>query len=269
MRLTSDALKLDWNAVEKQIVSFIKSVVKNAGVDGVVVGLSGGLDSSVTLALCVGALGKEKVTALIMPDKEVTPRQDVEDAINLAKSLDAQHAIIDTYPIYATYAQLNPIHDEQEKVACGNLRARIRMTLLYYYANAHNLLVAGTGDKSEIFIGYFTKWGDGAADFRPIGELYKTQVRWLAKHLGLPERIATKPSSPRLWKGQLAEREIGIKYSLLDLILHGLVDLEMKSEEIVSQLNIPIKVIDGVMARVKRSEHKRKLPPVALISENK
>lgn len=256
-RLTLKNLELEWNTVEKQIGSFIKNYVKNAEADGVVVGLSGGLDSSVTVALCVKALGKENVTTLIMPDKEVTPRQDVEDAINLSKRLGVQYTNIDIHPIYTTYAHTNPIHNEKKKTACGNLRARIRMTILYYYANTQNLLVVGTGNKSEILIGYFTKWGDGAADFRPIRELYKIQVRLLAKHLGIPEHIVTKPSSPRLWKGQLAEREIGIKYDLLDLILFGLVDLEMKSEEIADQLNISSNSINKVVTMIKKTEHKR------------
>ncbi len=264
-----EGIKLDLKSVEKRIILSVKSIVKNTEVEGVVVGLSGGVDSSVTAALCVRALGKEKVFMLIMPDKDVTPKEDTEDAIDLAKSLGTYYAVIDISPIYAAYARLIPIYDEGEKVACGNLRARIRMTLLYYYANAHNLLVAGTGDKSEILIGYFTKWGDGAADFLPIGDLYKTQVRWLAKHLELPARIATKPSSPRLLKGQLAEKEIGLKYSLLDLILYGLLDLGMETEEIARQLNIPADVIDEVTVRIERSEHKRKLPPITLISRNR
>ncbi|MCK4953564.1 NAD+ synthase [Candidatus Bathyarchaeota archaeon] len=256
-KLTLKNLELEWNTVEKQIVSFIKNYVKNAEADGVVVGLSGGLDSSVTVALCVKALGKENVTALMMPDKEVTPREDIEDAINLSKSLGALYTNIEIHQIYTAYAHSNPIHNEKKKTACGNLRARIRMTILYYYANTQNLLVVGTGNKSEILIGYFTKWGDGAADFRPIKELYKTQVRLLAKHLEIPEHIVTKPSSPRLWKGQLAEREIGIKYHLLDLILFGLVDLEMKSEKIADQLNISSNIINEVVAMIKKTEHKR------------
>ena len=250
-------LELEWNTVEKQIVSSINNYVKNAKAEGVVIGLSGGLDSSVTIALCVKALSKENVIALIMPDNEVTPRQDIEDAISLSNSLGVQYTNIDINPIYTAYAQSNPIHNEKKKNACGNLRARIRMTLLYYYANTQNLLVVGTGDKSEILIGYFTKWGDGAADFRPIKELYKTQVRSLAKHLGIPEQIVIKPSSPRLWKGQLAEREIGIKYQLLDSILFGLVDLEMTIEEIADQLNISSNIINKVVTMIKKTEHKR------------
>jgi NAD+ synthase len=161
------------------------------------------------------------------------------------------------------------MHREEDKVACGNLKSRIRMTLLYYYSNAYNLLVAGTGDKSEILIGYFTKWGDGAADFRPIEHPYKTQVRWLAKHLGLPEQIATKPSSPGLWRDQLAEEEIGIQYSLLDLILRGSVDLKMDKEEISDQLNIPVDIIEKVEMMVRRSEHKRNPPSAVHREKNK
>lgn len=267
MKLVSEALGLDWNAVEKRITSFIKSIVNEARVKGIVIGLSGGLDSSVTATLCVRALGSEMVSILMMPDWAVMPREDLEDAVDLVKMLDVKYTIIDIGPIYASYAEANPTHDEHDRVACGNLRARIRMTLLYFYANVYNLLVVGAGDKSEILIGYFTKWGDGATDLLPIGGLYKTQVKSLAKHLNLAQRIVNKPSSPRLWKGQLAEREIGIRYELLDLILYGLVDLEMGMDEIAKELQISINTIEKVSAMMRGSEHKRTSSPIALINK--
>jgi NAD+ synthase len=265
LRLTSKALTLNWETVKKQVISFICNVVEKAKVDGVVLGLSGGLDSAVTAALCVEALGRDRVMLLLLPDEEVTPTKDSEDAQNLARRLNARFRMIEINPIYTAYTNINPIHDEEEKIACGNLRARIRMNLLYYYGNARNLLVVGTGDKSEILIGYFTKWGDGASDLRPIGNLYKTQVRSLAVHLGLPEEIVSKPSSPGLLKGQLAEKEIGMKYNLLDLILLGVVDLKMKREKIARELNIPVTFVDKVRSMVKKSKHKRKSIPSAPI----
>jgi NAD+ synthase len=125
------------------------------------------------------------------------------------------------------------------------------------------MLVVGTSDKSEFSIGYFTKWGDGAADILPIGGLYKTQVRGLAQYLKLPKNIISKPSSPGFWKDHLAEKEIGIKYTNLDPILHCLQDLNMEKEEISDELKIPIDRVIQVISMIKKSEHKKKLPPIA------
>jgi NAD+ synthase len=133
------------------------------------------------------------------------------------------------------------------------------MIYLYYYANRLNRLVCGTSDKSETMMGYFTKWGDAAADILPIGNLYKTQVKELAAYLGVPEEIIAKPPSPRLWKGQLAEDELGIKYELLDLILFG---LEHKSpvKEIAGQLSLSQDIIQQVEKQFLMTKHKRRLP---------
>ena len=136
-------------------------------------------------------------------------------------------------PIVEGFYTAIPVFDQNDRICKGNVKARTRMVILYYYANKLNKIVCGSSDKSETLMGYFTKWGDGAADMAPIMDLYKTQVRKLAIHLGIPEAIALKPSTPALWPNQSAEGELGIKYEVLDLILFGL-ERFMVTEEIAS-----------------------------------
>ena len=152
-----------------------------------------------------------------------------------------------------------PVYDEADKVSKGNLKARTRMIYLYYYANKLKRIVCGSSDKSETMMGYFTKWGDAAADISPLMDLYKTQVRQLALHIGVPKEIATKPSTPALWPGHLAEEELGIKYETLDLILYGLEHF-MTTEEIAQQLNLDTKLVDDIKRRWLATEHKRRMP---------
>jgi NAD+ synthase len=137
------------------------------------------------------------------------------------------------------------------------------MVLLYYAANVLKRLVVGTGDRSEILIGYFTKYGDGGVDFLPLGNLFKTQVRELAKFLGVPEKIVKKPSAPRLWPTHTAEAEIGMSYDILDLILYGIVDLKMSEEEVAREVDISIDLVKRAVTMMKTTEHKRQMPPVA------
>ncbi len=248
--------KLNYEAAVIQISNFLKKALEKARAEGYVLGLSGGIDSSVTAALAVKSV--KNLKALIMPEENVTPKEDIEDAIELCNKLAIDFKII-------------PINEIKEKIiekagflgdikSIGNLSARIRMTLLYYYANSNNLLVLGTGDKSEILMGYFTKYGDGGVDVLPIADLYKTQVRELGKYLGLSEKIITKKSSPRLWAGQEAEVELGISYDLLDKILFGLVELELSIAAIARELNIDISLVKKISERVKMNEHKRRGP---------
>ncbi len=259
--LKLDDLRLDWGRVTESITGFIKGMVAGSGTKGVVLGLSGGIDSTVTAYLAVRALGREKVYGLIMPDSRVTPREDVEDARMVASNLGITFWERDIADIVDSFAR-SEFYDPDDRVAVGNLRARIRMSLLYYVANHRNLLVAGTGDRSEILIGYFTKYGDGGVDFLPIGDLYKTQVRWLGEWLGVPERIVRKPSSPQLWRGHRAEDEIGIPYERLDLILHAIFDLRMGREEAKAMFGDDV---DRVLEMHARTAHKRTVPPVARV----
>lgn len=258
----SHILDIDYGVVEAKLKEFIKESVDSANVDGVVIGISGGVDSSVTFKLAVKALGPENVTALIMPDPLTTPKEDVEDARKLAESEGVKPHIINIGPLVEVYKATIPIYEDEErdKLALGNLRARIRMTLLYYYANKLKKLVLGTGDRSEILIGYFTKYGDGAVDVAPLAILYKTQVRRLAVHLGLPERIAFKPSSPRLWPGHVAEKELGVKYEDIDLVLFAHFDLGLEPTQIPEATGISYIIVNRVLELHRASAHKRSLP---------
>ncbi|HIQ03124.1 MAG TPA: NAD+ synthase [Desulfurococcales archaeon] len=269
VRVTIDDLRLDWSSVVKVLESFISNCVAESGVKGVVVGLSGGVDSSVTVTLCVRALGSSRVYGLIMPDTTVTPEVDVRDAIDLARKLNIRYDVIDIHPIYSSYAKHVPAYSDEVVVANGNLRARIRMTILYYYANKFNYLVAGTGDRSEILIGYFTKYGDGGVDILPIGCLYKTQVRMLGEYLGLPKHIVYKPSSPRLWTGHEAEKELGMRYEDIDLVLYSIFDLNIPPDDVPKVTGVDKSVVKRVLEMYERSKHKRSLPPIPKIPRRK
>ncbi|MCE4612581.1 MAG: NAD+ synthase [Desulfurococcales archaeon] len=254
---------IDYGRVEGYLVSFIQDSIKEASVDGAVIGLSGGVDSSTTYALLVRAIGSSRVKALVMPDTSVTPKEDVEDAVSLAKALGSRYDVIDIKPLVDAYKKALPVYEDEQgpdRIPLGNLRARIRMNLLYYYANKENRIVVGTGDRSEILIGYFTKYGDGACDIMPLAVLYKSQVRRLALHLGIPQKIAFKPSSPRLWRGHEAEKELGLSYDLIDAVLHLLFDKGMSPERVSEYLEVPRSIVDRVLGLHRRSEHKRSLP---------
>jgi NAD+ synthase len=258
--LSKEVLRIDCQKTENKILEFINKMVKEANAKGVIVGLSGGVDSSVVATLCVKALGSDRVLGLLMPDPGITPASDVKDAKNLASKLG-----IKTYTIYIdtvvkTFLDSIPL-ENKDRIPIANLRARIRMIIDYFFANSLDYLVVGTGDRSEALIGYFTKYGDGGVDFLPIVHLYKTQVRQLGKCLGLPEKIVNKPSSPRLWKGQRATDEIPVDYDTLDLILYAMFDLKMGDSGIASKLNIPLKIVQEVKRRYKESMHKRVYPP--------
>jgi len=257
--LTSDALKLDLPSVETRIKRFIKDYVEKCGAEGVVLGASGGLDSCTTAALASLSLGGHKVLGIAMPEEETYNTTNIQHAKLLAKKFGFDLQIVDISSTLKACFQSIPVYDATDKLSKGNVKARIRMVYLYYYANKLNRLVCGTSDKSETMMGYFTKWGDGAADISPIMDLYKTQVRQLALHVGVPAEIVAKPPSPGLWPSQLAEKELGIKYETLDLILFGLEHF-MKPKEIAEELNLPIKLVEDVKRRWLSAEHKRRLP---------
>lgn len=252
---------MDFDKTSRRIQDFIASYVRNASAEGIVIGLSGGLDSSVAVKLCAEALGKKKVLGLVLPSKE-TPSQDVDDAKGLARALGIRSKTIDTEPIASTFMQVLP----KEKKAKGNLMARIRMSILYHQAYIEKSLVVGTSDKSEIYIGYFTKFGDGGADLLPIADLYKTQVRALGAFLHVPKPILQKKSSPALWKGHLAEKEIGMQYEELDPILHLLVDKKMDAKEVTEKLGTNIAKVKKVQWMIKGSSHKRAMAKIAYLS---
>ncbi|MBO8174714.1 MAG: NAD+ synthase [Thermococcus sp.] len=247
--------QLDYDEVIEKLVSFIREKVNEVSVNGVVVGVSGGVDSATTAFLAVKALGKEKVLGLIMPYYE---NRDVGDAKLVCETLGINYKIISIKPIVDAFEK--SLDFEPNKITKGNIMVRTRMILLYAHANQYNLLVLGTSNKSELLTGYYTKWGDGASDYAPLINLYKTEVWEIAKRLGVPERIIKKKPTAGLWIGQTDEDELGISYKLLDEILYRLVDLKMPKEKIAEELGIPLEKVEYVENLIKKSEHKRRLP---------
>jgi len=259
MKLPPSVLDLNLPEVEMRIRRFIKEYVENAGADGIVLGLSGGIDSGTIAALSSLAIGGDRVIGLMLPEKETINSKDIEDAKFVAEKFGLKTQLCDITTVLESFYKSIPIFDPTDRLCKGNIKARTRMIYLYYYANKLNRIVCGSSDKSETMMGYFTKWGDVAADITPIMDLYKTQVRKLAEHLGFPAELATKPSTPALWPNQLAETELGIKYETLDLILYGL-ERFMTTEEIAQQLSVEKTLVEKVKSRWLAIEHKRRLP---------
>ncbi len=215
MKLTPSVLDIDFSETQTHICRFIKEYVENAGAKGIVLGLSGGVDSTATAALSSLAIGGENVLALLMPEQETFKQKDIDDAKTIADMFHLQTVTVDMTEVLEGFYRSIPAYKQSDRLCKGNIKARTRMIFLYYYANSQARIVAGTSDKSETYMGYFTKWGDAASDITPIIDLYKTQVRRLAVHLGVPEELAMKPSTPSLWPNQLAESELEIKYEPL------------------------------------------------------
>ncbi|MEM2971590.1 MAG: NAD+ synthase [Candidatus Bathyarchaeia archaeon] len=262
MELKLSILDLDFQEVEKRIKRFIKDYVEKTHVKGIVLGLSGGVDSSTVAALSALAIGGDKVLGLMLPEDETYTAEDIKHAKLVAKKFGFKTEMINITPTLKAFYNSIPIFDPADHLCKGNIKARTRMVYVYYYANKLGMLVCGSSDKSETMMGYFTKWGDMAADISPIMDLYKTQVQKLAENIGIPKEIAAKPPSPGLWPGQLAENELGIKYETLDLILYGLEHF-MDEREIAEQLGIERNVVERVKGRWLSTEHKRRMPLTA------
>ena len=198
-----------------------------------------------------------------MPEKETWNEGNIQDAKEVARKHRLQFKLIDITPLVDAVSKSIPkLERRKGAVPYANIKARIRAVVLYYYANKGNGLVVGTGDKSEIMLGYFTKFGDGACDIQPLADLYKTSVRDLARHLLIPRRIYSKPPSPELWPGQTADKELGLDYLKLDTILWGL-ERWMEPEAIAENTGLSTATVKRVRDRWIRSEHKRR-PPLAL-----
>jgi NAD+ synthase len=259
-QIIEEIIKKDYEDIQNKIGSFLETEIRERKSQGVIFGLSGGVDSAVIAMLCAKFV-KDKALALIMPNSKITPPADTEDAIKIVDKLHLEYKLVDIgfiHKEYSKYLEPNPI-------ALGNLGARIRSNILYYYANARNYLVLGAGDRSEFLIGYFTKYGDGAADLLPIVSLYKSQIRELARVLDLAPSIISKPSSPRLWEGHLAETELGVEYEEIDSILYCIIDKGLSLEETARQVGIPISDVDRIYQMHKKSEHKRITPKPCIL----
>jgi NAD+ synthase len=259
MDLNLSVLYMNMVDVETRVKRFIKSYVDNSGAKGIILGMSGGIDSNTIAALSASAIGGDKVLGLMLPEKETYNPKDIEDAKVVAEKFGIQTQICDISLALEGFYKSIPIFDPAEKLCKGNIKARTRMIYIYYHANKLNRIVCGSSDKSETMMGYFTKWGDVAADIAPIMDLYKTQVRQLAEYIGIPTELAMKPSTPALWPNQSAEGELGIKYEVLDLILFGL-ERFMAPGEIAEQLKIERVQVEEVKKRWLGVEHKRRMP---------
>ncbi len=241
-----------------RISGWIKEKVEEAVAEGIVLGLSGGVDSSLTAALAKKALG-DKVLGLLMPCH--SDPTDLEHARMVAIKLGIETEYVDLGPVFDSLMASLPRGSD---LAVANLKPRLRMATLYYFANSRNYLVAGTGNKSELTVGYFTKYGDGGADLLPLGDLLKSQVRELARELGVPEEIIAKPPSAGLWAGQTDEGEMGITYDELDRTILA-VDLHRNSGEKGDTRGCDEAILERVKAMMVASEHKRLPIPICKI----
>ena len=241
-------LSIDLKEVATIIKDFIKTYVKNSGAKGVVLGLSGGVDSIVTALLCKESLGKNNVCCLFLPEK-TTPEIDKKHFDLIVKKFELLYEKKDISEVVDSITNGSII--KPDKFALANIKARARMILLFEYANMKNFLVCGTSNKSELLVGYFTKYGDGGVDIMPLGDIYKTQVWQIAKNLKIPNEIIVKPPSGGLWEGQTDEGELKLSYDRLDMILSGLekkIDIDeisrivdLKKSEVLRIKNLRIK----------------------------
>ena len=243
------------NEIEK-ITEFIKQQLNKAGFTKLIVGLSGGIDSSVTAALCIKAIGKENVFGVMLPYRKSHP-DSLEHAKQLAERLEIKYEVVDISQMVDVY--FKKYAADADILRKGNRIARERMCVLYDLSAKYKALVAGTGNKSELMVGYCTQYGDSACAFEPIGHLYKTEVLKLAKILNLPDSVINKKPTADLWEDQTDEDEMGITYKELDEILYQMLDQEMEYEDLIASFSKDI--IDKVKRMIQVSEFKRNTPP--------
>ncbi|MBR9699896.1 NAD(+) synthase [Candidatus Woesearchaeota archaeon] len=221
-----------------------------------VIGLSGGVDSALCLKLCCDALGAKNVTALMMPEKGLTKEKNIQDALNWAKKLRVKHFLVEINPHLESYHHLAW---KQSKIALMNTKARARAVLLYNYANSNNAIVVGTSNKSELMLGYGTKYGDLASDVMIIGDLLKTEIMEISRYLKLPPSIIRKRPSAELTVGQTDEADLGASYSKLDSILKRV----LKGEKLNKKDNL----VKKTLQRIEKQKHKRGPVPVLELKE--
>ena len=247
------------DARRDHIVDFIRETAADAGADRAVLGLSGGIDSSLTAHLVVEALGADALHGLVMPGA-VSSGENMSDAERIAQELGVEYDVIEINPFVDQLLETFP-EAEGDREAVGNARARTRAVVNYLVANHENGIVVGTGNRAEAQVGYFTKYGDGAVDCHPIGNLYKQQVRQLARHVGVPEDIVTKEPTAGLWQGQTDEEELGLGYDTLDAILAVHIDGPLSADAAARELDVPASAVERVRSLSERSAHKRSVPP--------
>jgi NAD+ synthase len=282
--------ELNPDTVKNKIIDFMKKIKGESNVKGIAIGLSGGLDSTIVAYLLKEAIGSENILGIHM-NSSTTPKEDQKHFKLIAENLNIKYkeiAIDDLSNEFIKLATSSSFENENnwsekkeyvksekianvsvtgkehseyiQKIAEGNLKSRIRMSILYYYANLNNFLVAGTSNRSELLIGYFTKYGDGAGDILPIANIYKTQLKKLAHEWNIPEDIVNKPPSAGLWNEQTDEDEIGFRYEILDRILYLIVDKKLDNDSISKELNISTHEINKIRSRIDNNKHKLQFP---------
>lgn len=254
-------LTINTDVARRILTGFIKSEVNRVGFTRAVINLSGGLDSALSCALTAEALGPENVLALRLPYRTSSP-----------DSLEHAQLMIDKFKVRSETIDITKMVDpliendsDMSKTRKGNIMARTRMIVLYDQSEAFKGLPIGTSNKTEILLGYSTMWGDMASAINPIGDLYKTQVRQLSRALGIPDEIIDKPPSADLWTGQTDEGELGFTYEQVDQLLFLIVDQRYSAQECVEE-GFDEKFVHSVIERVRRSQFKRMMPPIAKVS---
>ena len=255
-------LSINTALVRKTLAGFIKSELNRAGYTRAVIGLSGGIDSALSLALTVEAIGKENVLAIRMPYK-ASSQESLDHAQLIIEQFGVQSLTIPITEMTDPLIRLNP---DMSKTRKGNIMARCRMIVLYDQSEAFGGLVIGTGNKTEILLGYTTIFGDSACAINPLGDLYKTQVRQLSRAMGIPDTIVDKAPSADLWENQTDESELGFTYEDLDKLFYLLIDQRYHVDECVDA-GFDESFIRSVLKRMQRNQFKQMMPPIAKISE--
>lgn len=241
-----------------RIREFLRERRDAADASGYVLGVSGGLDSAVGVTLAADAVGVENVTGLLMPGAPTDP-ENTRDARALCEDLGVDCAEHRIEPLVEPAVDALP--GEPSKTTVGNVRARVRMVLWYEYANDRDLLVLGADNRSEHLLGYYTKYGDGAVDVAALADLYKTEVRDLARHLDLPEKLVEKTPTAELWEGQTDEAEIGVPYEDIDPVLRAYVDDDRSTAGASAAAGVDEATVEHLVELHEASAHKRRRPP--------
>ena len=237
----------DVKAIYKKIIKEIKEYFQKNNVKKAVIGLSGGIDSSLSAKLAADAIGKQNVHGIMMPVKGLSSDENIKDAVDLCGLIGISYSTVYINDFIKDFEKL----EWQSKIAKMNTSSRIRAVILYHYANTHNALVIGTSNKTEMMLGYFTKYGDGAVDIEVIGSMFKTDELELARHLKIPEKLILKTPTAELYHGQTDEDELGASYKEIDEIL-------AKIEKKQKLPNTPL--VKKILKRIKANEHKRNVP---------
>jgi len=256
-------MKYDNKKIEEILIEFIKNETHKIGISKAVIGLSGGIDSAVSAFLSVNALGNENVSGIMMPYKS-SSKESLIDAGKVADILKIKSKVVDITEIVDSC--INKFGTDLSKIRKGNIMARIRMIILYDESAKENALVMGTGNRTEILLGYTTIFGDSACAINPVGDLYKTQLRSLAGYLGVPEEIINKKPSADLWSGQTDEDELGFSYEEVDKYLYLKID-EKKSDEELLELGFKEDFMKRVNNLMIKNEYKSHPPAIAKISD--